>query len=118
MVRLTSDVTAVQRVVLISLRIGTAPRFLWSGADPDDQYQPHPGLGHAAPAGRHFSDYRLFRYPDEPLFRSVQQKLDRLNTILQENIAGARLVKSFVRATSKPVVSNRPAKPSPSARYG
>ena len=34
----------------------------------------------------------------EPLFRSVQQKLDRLNTVLQENIAGARLVKSFVRA--------------------
>ena len=34
----------------------------------------------------------------EPLFRSVQQKLDRLNTVLQENIAGARLVKAFVRA--------------------
>jgi ATP-binding cassette subfamily B protein len=34
----------------------------------------------------------------EPLFRSVQQKLDKLNTVLQENIAGVRLVKSFVRA--------------------
>ncbi|MEI7849512.1 MAG: ATP-binding cassette domain-containing protein [Chloroflexota bacterium] len=34
----------------------------------------------------------------EPLFQSVQQKLDRLNTILQENTAGARLVKAFVRA--------------------
>jgi ATP-binding cassette subfamily B multidrug efflux pump len=34
----------------------------------------------------------------EPLFRSVQQKLDRLNNVLQENIAGARLVKAFVRA--------------------
>jgi ATP-binding cassette subfamily B protein len=34
----------------------------------------------------------------EPLFRDVQRKLDRLNTVLQENIAGARLVKSFVRA--------------------
>ena len=34
----------------------------------------------------------------EPLFRTVQQKLDRLNTVLQENIAGARLVKAFVRA--------------------
>jgi ATP-binding cassette subfamily B protein len=28
----------------------------------------------------------------------VQTKLDRLNTVLQENIAGARLVKAFVRA--------------------
>jgi ATP-binding cassette, subfamily B, multidrug efflux pump len=34
----------------------------------------------------------------EPLFRNVQQRLDRLNTVLQENIAGARLVKAFVRA--------------------
>jgi ATP-binding cassette subfamily B protein len=34
----------------------------------------------------------------EPLFRSVRQKLDWLNNILQENIAGVRLVKSFVRA--------------------
>src|ERR1700687_5631517 len=34
----------------------------------------------------------------EPQFRAVQQKLDRLNTVLQENIAGARLVKAFVRA--------------------
>ncbi len=28
----------------------------------------------------------------------MQQKLDRLNTVLQENIAGVRLVKAFVRA--------------------
>jgi len=28
----------------------------------------------------------------------MQQKLDRLNTVLQENIAGARVVKAFVRA--------------------
>ncbi|MBU1951275.1 MAG: ABC transporter ATP-binding protein/permease, partial [Candidatus Eisenbacteria bacterium] len=34
----------------------------------------------------------------EPLFRNVQQKMDRLNTVLQENIAGVRLVKAFVRA--------------------
>jgi ATP-binding cassette subfamily B protein len=40
----------------------------------------------------------LFVLKMEPLFRSVQQKLDRLNTVLQENIAGARLVKAFVRA--------------------
>ena len=33
-----------------------------------------------------------------PLFRTVQQKLDRLNTVLQENIAGVRVVKAFVRA--------------------
>ena len=34
----------------------------------------------------------------EPLFRIVQQKLDGLNTVLQENVSGVRLVKAFVRA--------------------
>ncbi len=32
-----------------------------------------------------------------PRFRIVQQKLGNLNTILQENIAGVRVVKAFVR---------------------
>jgi ATP-binding cassette subfamily B protein len=40
----------------------------------------------------------IFTQKMEPLFRIVQQKLDRLNTVLQENIAGVRLVKAFVRA--------------------
>ncbi|MBP6834901.1 MAG: ABC transporter ATP-binding protein, partial [Deltaproteobacteria bacterium] len=34
----------------------------------------------------------------EPLFLTVQQKLDALNGVLQENIAGVRLVKALVRA--------------------
>lgn len=34
----------------------------------------------------------------EPMFMQVQQRLDRLNTILQENVAGVRAVKAFVRA--------------------
>jgi len=33
----------------------------------------------------------------EPMFKSVQARLDRLNTIMQENIAGVRVVRSFVR---------------------
>jgi ATP-binding cassette subfamily B protein len=33
-----------------------------------------------------------------PLFMTVQKKMDYLNTVLQENIAGVRLVKAFVRA--------------------
>ncbi|MCB0232298.1 MAG: ABC transporter ATP-binding protein, partial [Anaerolineae bacterium] len=32
-----------------------------------------------------------------PLYLTLQQKLDRLNTVLQENIAGVRVVKAFVR---------------------
>jgi ATP-binding cassette subfamily B protein len=40
----------------------------------------------------------LFIVNLEPLFLGVQQRLDRLNNVLQENIAGVRLVRAFVRA--------------------
>ncbi len=40
----------------------------------------------------------FFSIKMEPMFRIVQGKLDRLNTVLQENVAGARLVKAFDRA--------------------
>lgn len=32
-----------------------------------------------------------------PMFLAVQKQLDRLNTVLQENLAGVRVVKAFVR---------------------
>ena len=32
-----------------------------------------------------------------PLFRQVQQRLGNLNTVLQENLAGVRVIKAFVR---------------------
>jgi ATP-binding cassette, subfamily B, multidrug efflux pump len=47
----------------------------------------------------------------------VQQKLDRLNTVLQENIAGARLVKAFVRADHEGQRFEAPTKTSPTAQY-
>jgi ATP-binding cassette subfamily B protein len=99
MVRLTSDTTAVQRVAQISLRIGTRAPLLMIGS-----------FILMLSTGR---DLALSMFPlllvtaliivyfvlkMEPLFQSVQQKLDRLNTVLQENTAGARLVKAFVRA--------------------
>ena len=32
-----------------------------------------------------------------PLFRQLQSRLDRMNTVIQENVAGARVVKAFVQ---------------------
>jgi ATP-binding cassette, subfamily B, multidrug efflux pump len=99
MVRLTSDSSAVQRLVQISLRIGTRAPLLIVGS-----------LILMFSTSRSLALTMLplllvtsivivfFIVKMEPLFRSVQQKLDRLNTVLQENIAGARLVKAFVRA--------------------
>jgi ATP-binding cassette subfamily B multidrug efflux pump len=37
----------------------------------------------------------------QPIFLRVQAKLDRLNSVLQENLAGMRLVKAFVRSNEE-----------------
>jgi ATP-binding cassette subfamily B protein len=99
MVRLTSDVNAVQRVVLISLRIGTRAPLLMAGSLILMISTSGTLVLAMLPLLLITSGLIvLFVVRMEPLFRSVQQKLDGLNTILQENIAGVRLVKSFVRA--------------------
>ncbi len=41
--------------------------------------------------------FLVFGRMTQPLFIKVQQKLSRLNTILQENLAGIKVVKAFVR---------------------
>ena len=41
--------------------------------------------------------FMLFGAISQPLFGAVQAKLSALNTILQENLAGMRVVKAFVR---------------------
>ena len=99
MVRLSSDTGAVQRVFQVSLRIGTRAPLLMIGS-----------LILMFSTNRNLALTMLpllvitsaiivfFSVKMEPLFLSVQQKLDRLNTVLQENIAGVRVVKAFVRA--------------------
>ena len=41
--------------------------------------------------------FGLFASKGRPLFTKVQQKLGHLNTVLQENLAGVRVVKAFAR---------------------
>ena len=99
MVRLSSDTTAFQRMVQVSLRIGTRAPLLMTGSiilmfitDSRLALLILPVLLGTAGVILYFVS-RM-----GPLFMTVQKKLDRLNTVLQENIAGARLVKAFVRA--------------------
>ncbi len=40
----------------------------------------------------------IFSNRARPLFRIVQEKLEKLNTVLHENIAGVRVVRAFVRS--------------------
>ena len=99
MVRLTSDVNAIKSLVQISRRIGTRAPLLMVGSlalmfttSRDLALTMLPLL--AVTVGL----IVVFIVRMEPLFRMVQAKLDVLNGVLQENIAGARPVKAFVRA--------------------
>ena len=93
MVRLSSDTTAFQRMVQVSLRIGTRAPLLMIGSlilmfvtDSRLALMVLPVLL-ATSVIIVFFVSRM-----GPLFLTVQKKLDRLNTVLQENIAGVRLV--------------------------
>ncbi len=99
MVRLTSDARALQRLTQVSLRIGTRAPLLMIGSlilmfNTDKRL----ALTILPVLLATLGVIVFFIVKMEPLFRSVQQKLDKLNTVLQENIAGVRLVKAFVRA--------------------
>lgn len=43
------------------------------------------------------SVFMVFGAVSQPLFREVQKRISRLNTILQENMAGLKVVKAFAR---------------------
>ena len=99
MVRLSSDTTAFQRMVQVSLRIGTRAPLLMIGSlilmfvtDSHLALMILPVLLATSLVIVFFVSHM------GPLFLTVQKKLDRVNTVLQENIAGVRLVKAFVRA--------------------
>lgn len=99
MVRLSSDTNAFQRMVQVSLRIGTRAPLLMLGSlilmfvtDSRLALMVMPVLLVT------FVVIIFFVTRMGPLFILVLRKLDRLNTVLQENIAGVRLVKAFVRA--------------------
>lgn len=99
MVRLSSDASVFQRLVQVSLRIGTRAPLLMIGS-----------LILMFNTDRRLAIMMLpllfvtsviiafFLIKMGPLFLAVQQRLDHLNTVLQENIAGVRVVKAFVRA--------------------
>jgi ATP-binding cassette subfamily B multidrug efflux pump len=98
LVRATSDVNIVQMIVMMSLRILTrAP--LWVVGS----------MFMLVTTSRQLSLLMLALLPviggfiwffgakARPQFMRVQEKLDKLNQVLQENLAGVRVVKAFVR---------------------
>ncbi len=98
LVRLTSDVAAVKALTQVTLRIGTRAPLLMIGSL-TLMIVTKRSLALAVLPLLAVTSLLivLFVTRMEPLFRAVQQKLDQVNEILHDNIAGARLVKAFVR---------------------
>ena len=99
MVRLSSDSIVILRLVQISLRIGTRAPLIMIGSIAL-MFDTNKGLAISMIPLLlvTFMIIIFFMVKMGPLFLTMQQKLDRLNTVLQENIAGVRVVKAFVRA--------------------
>ena len=97
-VRLTSDVSILQQTYRMSMRIGTRGPLLILGS-----------IILMATTNASLTLkivplllltlflILLFISIIGPIFRQLQKKLDTLNNVLQENIAGVRVVKAFVR---------------------
>ncbi len=96
--RLTNDVNQVQEVVMMVLRIMVrSPLLLVGSLIMAVVTSPQLALLFVVllplvMAGLIWIIRRAF-----PLFEKVQQRLDALNTVMQENLAGVRVVKAFVR---------------------
>ncbi len=98
LVRATSDVTQVQMIVMMGLRIMTrAPLWLLGSvimlAINSPQLVPLMLILMACVLVL----IVVFVFRARPYFLIVQQKLDRLNQVMEENLAGIRVVKAFVR---------------------
>lgn len=96
--RLTNDVTQVQEVVLIALRVLVRVPLIMIGSlimafltSPQLALMALPLIPPLA-----LMLWFVVRR-SHPLYLKVQNSLDRVNTVIQENLAGVRVVKAFVR---------------------
>ncbi len=97
--RLTNDVIQIQEMVSMMLRIMVrAPLLLIGSLVMVIITSPRLSLLVAVLGPLVLVMLVLIIKKAYPLFGAVQQKLDDLNTVMQENLAGVRVVKAFVRA--------------------
>jgi len=99
MTNLTSDVSRVQTIVQMSLRVITrAPLMLVGSIVLMFLTSPKLALDVLAVLVVAGALIILVSTRAQPIWLRVQARLDRLNSVLQENLAGMRLVKAFVRS--------------------
>jgi ATP-binding cassette subfamily B protein len=102
MTNLTSDVNRVQGTVQMGLRIMTrAPLMMLGSIVLMLATSPRLAVWVVALLVVTGAMIVVLSTKAQPIFLRVQAKLDRLNTVLQENLAGMRLVKAFVRSSEE-----------------
>ncbi len=96
--RITNDVTQVEQMVMMSVRSLVRCVVMFAGGI-FMLYRQSPRFALVAACGLPFvAIIVIFTLKKvSPLYTIIQQKLDRLNCIMQENIAGARVVKAYVK---------------------
>jgi ATP-binding cassette subfamily B multidrug efflux pump len=98
LVRSTSDVTMVMMVVMMGLRILTrAPLWMVGSMILLVVTSPQLSLLMLGLMLVIVGMIAFFGAKARPAFMKVQQKLDRLNQVMQESLEGVRVVKAFVR---------------------
>ena len=96
--RLTSDISQIQTIILMSLRMFTRAPLMFVGS-----------LSIMLSTNRRLTSVMFALLPItfvlvtvfvrtvQPLFTRVQERLEYLNQVMQENLTGIRVVKAFVR---------------------
>lgn len=96
--RLTNDVTQVEQMVMMAVRGLVRNSVMFIGGILM-LYHQSPKFAVVAACGLPFVVFAAFFFlrKTAPLFAVVQKKLDSINHIMQENVAGARVVKAYVK---------------------
>lgn len=96
--RLTNDVTQVQNMVMMSVRGLVRNSVMFVGGILM-LYRQSPKFAVIAACGLPFIVVfvTFFLKKASPLFAIVQKKLDGINNVMQEDVAGARVVKAYVK---------------------
>ncbi len=96
--RLTNDVTQVQNMVMMAVRGFVRNTVMFVGGI-FMLYQQSPKFAMVAACGLPFVVFfvTFFLKKAAPLFAIVQKKLDGINNVMQETVAGARVVKAYVK---------------------
>jgi ATP-binding cassette subfamily B protein len=98
LVRATSDISMVQMIIQMALRMLTrAPLWMIGSTVMLVLTSPRLALVMLALLPLVLGLVWFVAIKARPLFMRVQKRLDKLNQVLQENLAGVRVVKAFVR---------------------